>query len=613
MLQQHFQTILQTYLINYIPFDDINTRMNIGIALTTIIIAFIYYLKNRFNSYIDKLNIFSYKNTLLIPKDSIAYDSFIKYIELKHKEDIKIARLNTENGQDNNIIEQVKESGLIEDGMNISIGEKEIIIIKSNKSVEDILFFKDKVIKYIKDNTINKIKIGTPIFNKNNRGKKTSVEKITYKYKKIIKRLSNTFLSEDVNRELLNDISIFMNSKEKYMNKGISYKRGYILHGPPGTGKTSIIQAIASEYNCFIYNIDLSVMDSNEILVETFNNISSLTENMEQPHIILIEDLDRCYYDLRISMNCLLNVIDGVNDSENRILFITCNEINRITEIDAFTRPGRIDKKIELKCVDSKQASSIISNYFSVDGIDINIDYEITPATIINVCQRLNDLKETIKFIENKEDIKNIDVYIEDLNNDSENENDSENDEVIEKEEKCKMSKLKYLMIMNDIDILFVELEFWKKQAKEYSGMYNIKVNDSLDYGIIDLYKTKENLCIINYSKTRDKIINFLNTRFKEYKDIIKSYKNNDLILNDMDDDMKYMDIDIENPEKLHFDLFEDKDYPNWYFEDTRLPARIYNNIERSIENYRKDIKLRDLDNLIRVVQPLDYNNEYSD
>jgi len=247
MLQQHFQTILQTYLINYIPFDDINTRMNIGIALTTIIIAFIYYLKNRFNSYIDKLNIFSYKNTLLIPKDSIAYDSFIKYIELKHKEDIKIARLNTENGQDNNIIEQVKESGLIEDGMNISIGEKEIIIIKSNKSVEDILFFKDKVIKYIKDNTINKIKIGTPIFNKNNRGKKTSVEKITYKYKKIIKRLSNTFLSEDVNRELLNDISIFMNSKEKYMNKGISYKRGYILHGPPGTGKTSIIQAIASE------------------------------------------------------------------------------------------------------------------------------------------------------------------------------------------------------------------------------------------------------------------------------------------------------------------------------------------------------------------------------
>jgi len=52
-------------------------------------------------------------------------------------------------------------------------------------------------------------------------------------------------------------MDLFINNPKWYVDKGIPYTLGILLHGPPGTGKTSIIKAIAKDTNRHIFNIKL--------------------------------------------------------------------------------------------------------------------------------------------------------------------------------------------------------------------------------------------------------------------------------------------------------------------------------------------------------------------
>lgn len=69
--------------------------------------------------------------------------------------------------------------------------------------------------------------------------------------------LGSVILDEGLDRLILDDVKDFLNSSEWYHNRGIPYRRGYLLYGPPGSGKTSFIQAIAGEldYNICILNL----------------------------------------------------------------------------------------------------------------------------------------------------------------------------------------------------------------------------------------------------------------------------------------------------------------------------------------------------------------------
>src|SRR5690606_33619558 len=70
------------------------------------------------------------------------------------------------------------------------------------------------------------------------------------------KRLSNTILSRQVEENLVKDIRTFFNNESWYNSRGIPYKRGYIMSGSPGTGKTSIIKSISAEYNLPVFILD---------------------------------------------------------------------------------------------------------------------------------------------------------------------------------------------------------------------------------------------------------------------------------------------------------------------------------------------------------------------
>ncbi|MCI58731.1 mitochondrial chaperone BCS1, partial [Trifolium medium] len=73
--------------------------------------------------------------------------------------------------------------------------------------------------------------------------------------------------------EIINDLVKFKKGKEYYAKVGKAWKRGYLLFGPPGTGKSTMISAIANFMNYDVYDLELTTIKDNNalkrLLIET--------------------------------------------------------------------------------------------------------------------------------------------------------------------------------------------------------------------------------------------------------------------------------------------------------------------------------------------------------
>jgi len=143
---------------------------------------------------------------------------------------------------------------------------------------------------------------------------------------------------------------------------GIPYRRGYLLYGYPGTGKTSFILALASELKMNICTANLSEKDlSNEQLNQLFNDAP--------PHsIILLEDVDAAFVNRetegqnRVTFSGLLNALDGVAAQEGGLLFMTTNKYELLDA--ALIRPGRVDITCFFGYATPYQATELFRRFF---------------------------------------------------------------------------------------------------------------------------------------------------------------------------------------------------------------------------------------------------------
>ena len=129
------------------------------------------------------------------------------------------------------------------------------------------------------------------------------------------------------------------------MDKGVPYRRGYLLYGPPGTGKTSFTQAIAGKMNLNICYLNLSSGRMDD------DGLNRALNDAPRNSIILLEDVDSLFVSREsvnqdrggqhVSFSGLLNALDGVRSQEGRILFMTTNHRERLDP--ALLRPGRAD------------------------------------------------------------------------------------------------------------------------------------------------------------------------------------------------------------------------------------------------------------------------------
>lgn len=204
-----------------------------------------------------------------------------------------------------------------------------------------------------------------------------------------IRPLETIHFDEKTKAELVADIRNYLDpaTRRFYTQRGIPYRRGYLLHGPAGTGKTSLSLGLAGLFGLELYLLHVPS-------VRTDTDLERLFTTLPPRCFILLEDIDavgiknrgnfnqdeqeeseqeddedddRSHYGPRchISLSGLLNVLDGVASQEGRIVLMTSNFAERLDR--ALVRPGRIDRMIFLGNISPRSAELMFKRMYEFD------------------------------------------------------------------------------------------------------------------------------------------------------------------------------------------------------------------------------------------------------
>lgn len=216
----------------------------------------------------------------------------------------------------------------------------------------------------------------------------------------------------------------FLEHREWYDRKGIPYTLGFLYHGPPGTGKTSTIKAIANEGRRHIINIQLSEIKTKQQLQHLFfndeihvyngTNLERYTIPVSE-RLYVIEDIDAMGDTVlkrewkkptvtkkeepepfmhreeekdTLDLSFLLNLLDGTLEANGRILIITTNFPERIDK--ALIRPGRIDMIVHFQKCTLEVVNEMVTSFYDkeVTLTDTNLDGKWTPAEVNQILFR---------------------------------------------------------------------------------------------------------------------------------------------------------------------------------------------------------------------------------
>jgi chaperone BCS1 len=200
--------------------------------------------------------------------------------------------------------------------------------------------------------------------------------------------MESVILSDGKAADLIADLQHFYDMEEKYARIHAPWHRGYLFHGPPGTGKTSLAKGLATYFNLDLYYLPLSG-------VKTDEDLMSLVSSLKPRTILLIEDIDVAHAAKNrdddaegVSMSGLLNALDGVATPNGLVTIMTTNNLSVLD--DALLRPGRADRLEEIGYPDTEQISRILAAFVE-DPADrpVIVGREgLTPADIIEVIKR---------------------------------------------------------------------------------------------------------------------------------------------------------------------------------------------------------------------------------
>lgn len=169
--------------------------------------------------------------------------------------------------------------------------------------------------------------------------------------------------SEDFTSNILNEVESFWDKADIYKQHKITHKRGIMLCGKPGVGKTSIISLLVKQ---IIKKDGLVFLASNQKeflnLTETLSSIIRKIEP-DRPIITIIEDVDQL-----INMiggdALILDFLDGNASINNHLIVLTSNDTTNLSE--ALLRPSRIDLIYDIPT----PSKTIRKEYFENKGID---------------------------------------------------------------------------------------------------------------------------------------------------------------------------------------------------------------------------------------------------
>lgn len=228
-------------------------------------------------------------------------------------------------------------------------------------------------------------------------------------------------------KEAITELNAWLANEKWFRSKSIPWRRGWLLHGPPGTGKSTLVRALGMSFDLPVFSFDLSGMTNNE-LVNSWDEMMSNT-----PCIALIEDIDNIFDGRKyvgstsptvphLTFDCLLNCISGVKQADGVFMIVTTNHVEKLDAALGIpdttgrsTRPGRIDKAIHLGNMAQPQrlllAKHILSDYPDLIEETVKLGEGETAAQFQSRCAQiaLSKFWKDKKFLDKPIEVQHFD------------------------------------------------------------------------------------------------------------------------------------------------------------------------------------------------------------
>jgi len=184
--------------------------------------------------------------------------------------------------------------------------------------------------------------------------------------------MDHIFLKKETKQMIIDKIENWTKLSDRAIKFGKPRKLNILLHGVPGSGKTSIVKALAKHFKkqLFICSFSKELNDT---------DLQSLFEKTCSNSIMVMEDIDAFFVQreskCQVSFSTLLNILDGVqNVDKNMITILTANHPEALDP--ALIRPGRIDLLVKFDYPEQQEICDAFTAFTELPAETVQAEFK---------------------------------------------------------------------------------------------------------------------------------------------------------------------------------------------------------------------------------------------
>lgn len=206
-------------------------------------------------------------------------------------------------------------------------------------------------------------------------------------------------MQEEIYKNSIGFLEKRTQNKALYESHNIPFKRGILLCGKPGTGKTMVCRWLMQSCINKGFSYKIITLEDYEKARSNGHVSTIFQRNTKQPGILFFDDMDVLVKDRKsgtTELNKFLTEMDGIMPTEGSVFIFTTNLVKELD--DAFVRPGRIDLFLTFSMPSKKLRERFIREHFHADLLDkISVD-DVTEKTHDYSFAELEEIRKLLTF-----------------------------------------------------------------------------------------------------------------------------------------------------------------------------------------------------------------------